>query len=140
MILDLFRLEGRVAVITAAGRGIGAAIAKAFAEVGADVVIGARTQEQLDAVAEQVRAAGRKAEVVVGDLRTRDGMSRLVVPGHTRKPRSSWPSPTSTRAGSTDRCSARSIRACGAARSSVSSGTTSAPSRSSFADPGRKDE
>lgn len=78
MILDLFRLEGRVAVVTAAGRGIGAAIAKAFAEVGADVVIGARTQEQLDAVAEQVRAAGRKAEVVPGDLRTRDGMSRLV--------------------------------------------------------------
>jgi 7-alpha-hydroxysteroid dehydrogenase len=78
MILDLFSLTGRVAVITAAGRGIGAGIAKAFAEVGADVVIGARTEEQLESVAEQVRAVGRKAVVVPGDLRTREGMARLV--------------------------------------------------------------
>jgi 7-alpha-hydroxysteroid dehydrogenase len=78
MILDLFQLRGRVAVITAAGRGIGAGIAKAFAEVGADVVIGARTEEQLEEVAEEVRAAGRKAAVVPGDLRRREGMQKLV--------------------------------------------------------------
>ncbi|KAA8968846.1 SDR family oxidoreductase [Mycobacterium sp.] len=68
MILDKFRLDGRVAVVTGAGRGLGAAIAVAFAEVGADVVIAARTQSQLEAVAEQVSAAGRRAHVVVADL------------------------------------------------------------------------
>ncbi len=51
MILDRFQLTDRVAIVTAAGRGIGAAIAKAFAEVGADVVIGARTESQLGEVA-----------------------------------------------------------------------------------------
>lgn len=78
MILDRFRLDGKVALVTAAGRGIGAGIARAFAEVGADVVIGARTQEQLDEVAEQVRRAGRRAVVVAGDLSRREGMQALV--------------------------------------------------------------
>ncbi|OBI86575.1 SDR family oxidoreductase [Mycobacterium asiaticum] len=68
MILDRFRLDDKVAVITGAGRGLGAAIALAFAEAGADVVIGSRTQAQLDEVAEQVRAAGRQAHVVAADL------------------------------------------------------------------------
>ncbi|OBJ85054.1 SDR family oxidoreductase, partial [Mycobacterium asiaticum] len=63
-----FRLDDKVAVITGAGRGLGAAIALAFAEAGADVVIGSRTQAQLDEVAEQVRAAGRRAHVVAADL------------------------------------------------------------------------
>lgn len=68
MILDRFRLDDKVAVITGAGRGLGAAIALAFAEAGADVVIGSRTQAELDQVAEQVRATGRRAHVVTGDL------------------------------------------------------------------------
>lgn len=78
MILDLFRLDGKVAIVTAAGRGIGARIATAFAEVGADVVIGARTADQLADVAAQVEALGRRAVVVPGDLSTREGMARLV--------------------------------------------------------------
>lgn len=78
MILDGFRLDGKVAVVTAAGRGIGAGIARAFAEVGADVAIGARTQEQLEEVAGQVRKLGRRAVVVAGDLSTREGMQELV--------------------------------------------------------------
>jgi 7-alpha-hydroxysteroid dehydrogenase len=78
MILDRFRLDGRVAIVTAAGRGIGAGIARAFAEVGADVAIGARTQAQLDEVAADVRRAGRRAVVVAGDLATREGMQALV--------------------------------------------------------------
>ena len=78
MILDLFRLDGKVAVISAGGRGIGARIATAFAEVGADVVIGARSADQLADVAKQVEALGRKAVTVTGDLGTREGMAKLV--------------------------------------------------------------
>jgi 7-alpha-hydroxysteroid dehydrogenase len=78
VILDLFRLDGKVAIVTAAGRGIGAGIARAYAECGADVVIGARTEEQLAEVATYVESLGRKAIVVPGDLGSREGMAKLV--------------------------------------------------------------
>jgi 7-alpha-hydroxysteroid dehydrogenase len=78
VILDMFNLKDRVAIITGAGRGIGAAIATAFAEVGADVVIGSRTESQLLEVADTVKKAGRRAAVVTGDLSTRAGMESLV--------------------------------------------------------------
>lgn len=78
MILDQFRLDDRVAIISGASRGIGAGIAKAFAEVGANVVIGARSEETLGAVAGAVEALGRQAEMVAGDLSSREGMAKLV--------------------------------------------------------------
>ncbi|WP_067820454.1 SDR family oxidoreductase [Nocardia inohanensis] len=68
MILDTFRLDGRVAVVTGAGRGIGAATALALAEAGADVAIAARTAGQLDEVAGKIRALGRRAVTVTADL------------------------------------------------------------------------
>ena len=68
MILDRFRLTDRVAVVTGAGRGIGAASAVALAEAGADVVISARTEEQLAEVATRIEAAGRRAVSVPADL------------------------------------------------------------------------
>jgi 7-alpha-hydroxysteroid dehydrogenase len=68
MLIDRFRLDDRVAIVTAAGRGIGAASALAFAESGADVVIAARTESQLDEVAAQVKELGRRAVVVPADL------------------------------------------------------------------------
>ncbi|PXY25046.1 SDR family oxidoreductase [Prauserella endophytica] len=68
MILDRFRLTGKVAVVTGSGRGIGAATAVALAEAGADVVLSARTREQLDEVAARIADAGRKAHVVPADL------------------------------------------------------------------------
>lgn len=67
-ILDRFRVDGQVAVVTGAGRGIGAASAIALAEAGADVALTARTPEQLESVAEQIRALGRRALVVPGDV------------------------------------------------------------------------
>ncbi|WKG02487.1 SDR family oxidoreductase [Mycolicibacterium sp. HK-90] len=68
MILDRFRLDDKVAIVTGAGRGLGAATALAFAEAGADVLIAARTQAQLEEVAEQIAATGRRAHIVVADL------------------------------------------------------------------------
>jgi 7-alpha-hydroxysteroid dehydrogenase len=67
-ILDRFRVDDQVAVVTGAGRGIGAAAAVALAQAGADVVISARTEDQLGETAAAVEAAGRKAHVVVADL------------------------------------------------------------------------
>lgn len=77
MILDWFRLDGQVGVVTGAGRGIGAASAIALAEAGADVAISARTEEQLESVADQIRAAGRKALVVPADLSKLDAVEAL---------------------------------------------------------------
>ncbi|MDP7725362.1 SDR family oxidoreductase [Mycobacterium sp. TY814] len=77
MILDRFRLDDKVAVITGGGRGLGAAMALAFAEAGADVVISSRTQSQLDEVAEQVRATGRRAHVVTADLAHPEDTAKL---------------------------------------------------------------
>ena len=68
MILDRFKVDGQVAVITGAGRGIGAASAIALAEAVADVVISARHSSQLAEVAEKVESLGRRALVVKADL------------------------------------------------------------------------
>jgi 7-alpha-hydroxysteroid dehydrogenase len=77
MILDRFRLTDRVAVVTGAGRGIGAAAAVGLAQAGADVVISSRTEAQLEAVAAQIEEAGRKAEVVVADLDDLEAVAAL---------------------------------------------------------------
>ncbi len=82
MILDRFRVPDQVAVVTGAGRGIGAATAVALAEAGADVVIAARTRADLDGVAEQVEAAGRRARVVVADLSDVDEAAELAGAAH----------------------------------------------------------
>ncbi|HET8582157.1 MAG TPA: SDR family oxidoreductase [Jatrophihabitans sp.] len=76
-ILDRFRLEGQVAIVTGAGRGIGAAATVALAEAGADVLIAARTAEQLAETAARVEAAGRRAHVVVADLNEVDAVRGL---------------------------------------------------------------
>ena len=68
MILEKLRLEGKVAIITGAGRGLGRAMALRFAQAGADVVAAARTRKQLDETAEAVRASGRKCLVVPTDV------------------------------------------------------------------------
>jgi 7-alpha-hydroxysteroid dehydrogenase len=78
LLLDRFDMTGRVGVVTGAGRGIGAGCARALAEAGADVAIVARTRDQLDAVAEDVRSLGRRALVVPGDVSDLTTLERLV--------------------------------------------------------------
>jgi len=77
MVMERFRLDGKVAVVTGAGRGIGAASALALAEAGADVVLSARTPDQLEQVAKEVEALGRRAVVVPADLSDLDAVAAL---------------------------------------------------------------
>jgi NAD(P)-dependent dehydrogenase (short-subunit alcohol dehydrogenase family) len=62
------RLEGRIVIVTGASSGIGEAVAIAFAEAGAKVVIAARRADRLDALAERIGAAGGEALPVVADV------------------------------------------------------------------------
>jgi 7-alpha-hydroxysteroid dehydrogenase len=78
VILDRFQLDGRVAIVTGAGRGIGEGSALAFAEMGADVVCAARTPEQIEAVAERVRSFGRRALAVPCDVNQSAQLEELV--------------------------------------------------------------
>ena len=68
MILDSFKLDGKVAIVTGAGRGLGRAMAVKLAETGADIVAAARTESQLDETAEAVRKTGRKCLIVPTDV------------------------------------------------------------------------
>jgi NAD(P)-dependent dehydrogenase (short-subunit alcohol dehydrogenase family) len=70
-------LAGRVAVVTGASRGIGAATAEAVAAAGAHVVLAARDTQALDAVAERIRAAGGEATTATTDVSRAEEIERL---------------------------------------------------------------
>lgn len=75
---QMFSLEGQVAIVTGAGKGIGRACALALAQAGADVALAARTQSDLDAVAAEIRALGRRAITVAGDVSDEAALDTLV--------------------------------------------------------------
>src|SRR3954447_14471495 len=67
-ITDMFRLDGKVAIVTGASSGLGVAFAQALAEAGADVVLGARRVDKLRDTAALVEATGRRALCVAADV------------------------------------------------------------------------
>lgn len=77
-VLDLFRITGRVAVVTGAGSGLGAGFARALAEAGADVVVAGRRPEALEATARSVRAVGRQCLAVPTDVTRPEDCAALV--------------------------------------------------------------
>lgn len=76
-ILDLFRLDGKVAVVTGASSGLGVTFAKALAEAGADVVLAARRAERLEETARAVRIIGRRVLCVSTDVAVPDDCAKV---------------------------------------------------------------
>jgi NAD(P)-dependent dehydrogenase (short-subunit alcohol dehydrogenase family) len=68
LITDLFRLDGKVAIVTGASSGLGVAFAKALAEAGADVALGARRVDRLEDTRKLVEAADRRCIAVATDV------------------------------------------------------------------------
>jgi len=76
------RLNNKISIVTGASKGIGEAIALAFAREGSDVVLAARNKDRLEAVAEAVRKLGREALPVVTDVTQEDSVMAMVKAAH----------------------------------------------------------
>jgi len=77
MITEAFSLKGKTALVTGAGKGIGARIATAFAEMGANVILVARTQSDIDRVAAEVRDFGVTATALACDITSDDSVASM---------------------------------------------------------------
>src|SRR5436305_12358077 len=71
------KLEGQTALVTGASRGIGYAIAHAFAREGADVAITGRSAQELDELRQLIEGLGRRCVVVVADLAERSAVDAI---------------------------------------------------------------
>jgi len=76
-VFDRFRLDGRTVLMTGAGPGIGTHVSKAFAAVGANVVVSARTADRVEALAAEIRAAGGRAIAIAADAASLEDTERL---------------------------------------------------------------
>jgi 7-alpha-hydroxysteroid dehydrogenase len=76
--MDEFSLQGRVALVTGGGRGIGAEIARTFAKAGASVALTARTASEVEAVAKEIQAAGGTALAYPTDIADHDNLPGLI--------------------------------------------------------------
>ncbi len=76
--LPSFRLDAKIALVTGAGRGLGAAIATGLAEAGAHVILLGRTQAHLEDVSRQIAAAGGQSEVAACDVTQDDSVRRII--------------------------------------------------------------
>ena len=74
---ELFSITDKVALVTGASRGIGRAIALGFAEAGADVALAARSEGDLETLAKEIDAVGRKALVIPTDVRDRAAIQSM---------------------------------------------------------------
>jgi NAD(P)-dependent dehydrogenase (short-subunit alcohol dehydrogenase family) len=78
-VLDLFRLDGKVAVVTGASSGLGVAFAQALAEAGADIVVVGRHQDRNEQAAGEIaESTGRRTTAVAGDVAQRGEPKRIV--------------------------------------------------------------
>ncbi len=78
MILNEFRLDGKAAIVTGAGRGLGRSIALALAEAGADVALASRTESELMSTAREIEELGRKSLVMPTDVTQAEQVDKLV--------------------------------------------------------------
>ncbi|MCX5999610.1 MAG: SDR family NAD(P)-dependent oxidoreductase, partial [Chloroflexi bacterium] len=78
MLFKEFSLEGKVAIVTGAGRGIGKAVALTLAEAGADVVVAARTVAEIEQTAQEARRTGRKALAIPVDMSKGEAIQAMV--------------------------------------------------------------
>ena len=74
---DIFSLENKIALITGSGRDIGRGIALCMARAGADIVVTARSVEQIEQTASEIRALGRKAIAIQFDARESEQVSSM---------------------------------------------------------------
>jgi 3-oxoacyl-[acyl-carrier protein] reductase len=72
------KLQGQVAIITGGGRGIGAVTADLLARAGASIVLAARSEEEIEAVAEKIRRNGGKAVAIAGDVGDAEAVEEIV--------------------------------------------------------------
>ena len=78
MVLNKFRLDGKIAIVTGSGRGLGKAMAVSLAEAGADVVVTARSIDQVRETSQEIENLGRKCLAVKTDVTNRDDVDALI--------------------------------------------------------------